>query len=213
MKMWNNFSVLFKEIFLLVILSIFASLLFNYFSGKQFPLIRKPDVKVQASDSLLFSESSTIVDTSLLVQPDTSITKNIKVIAPLHEHALRNNDSSSNKPAQTYTIISLDQLQRLIKQKRGMLIDARNEDDYNRGHIASAHNIPALEIDKYFSQLVPIPRDTLMILYCNNAECHLAHLLADFLRDLEFKKIFIYENGWDGWIESRQPIDSTKEGG
>lgn len=215
MKSMNKNTTLLNEIIAIIGISIFTSLLFNYYSGKRIPLIREPDVKLQASDSLLFPESSVVVDTTLLIQPDTSITNKIKIIAPLHEQALKNSDSSKvnseNRSSKTYTLISLDQLKRLIKEKRGMLIDARNGDDYIRGHIKDAHSIPALDVDKYFSKLVEIPKDTVMILYCNNAECHLSHLLADFLRNLEFNKIFIYENGWDGWISAGLPVDTTRE--
>ncbi|MBI5020686.1 MAG: rhodanese-like domain-containing protein [Ignavibacteriales bacterium] len=216
MKMLNRFSPLVKEILVIVSVSILVSLLFNTFSGKGLPLIRKEIVKVQAADSVLFSPTTSKIDSALLIQPDSSITKNIKVIAPLHEQALRNPDSvisSSNKNSTTYyTTITLTQLQRLLNENRGFLIDARNADEYNQGHIAKAKNMPALDVDKHFAELVTIPRDTLMLLYCNNADCHLSHLLADFLRNLEFKKIYIYEDGWDGWIKAGMPVDSSKGG-
>ncbi|MBA4313653.1 MAG: hypothetical protein C0417_13595 [Chlorobiaceae bacterium] len=214
MKVLNRFSPLIKEILIIVSISILVALLFNTFSGKGLPLIRKEMIKVQAPDSVLFSSAPSNIDSALLIQPDSSITKNIQVIAPLHEQALRNPASATNLSDKTskeyYTVITLSQLQRLLKENRGLLIDARNAEDYMQGHIGNAINIPALEIDNHFSEIVAIPRDTLMLLYCNNADCDLAHLLADFLRDLEFKKIYIYENGWDGWIKAGMPVDNSK---
>jgi rhodanese-related sulfurtransferase len=214
MKILDRFSPLVKEILIIVSISILVALLFNTFSGKGLSLIRKEMIKIQAADSVLFPVSSSKIDSAFLIQPDSSITKNIKVIAPLHERALRHPDSISNSLNKTseayYTIITLTQLQRLLKENRGFLIDARNDEDYNQGHIAKAKNIPALDVDKYFAELVTIPRDTLMLLYCNNADCHLSHLLADFLRDLEFKKIYIYEDGWDGWVKAGMPVDNSK---
>ncbi len=191
-----------REIVMIILLSVFLALVYNAFSSRGIPLIRKEIQKIAASDSVLFSRSSR----------DDS-TQGVKVIAPLHERALSNPDSMAKLyptvQEQDFKIISLTQLKKLLGEKRGVMLDARSAEEYKQGHIMGASNIPALEVEKYFDKLVTIPRDTLVIIYCNNPECYLGQVLADFLKVMEFKHLLIYDDGWDGWTQAKMPIDTT----
>jgi rhodanese-related sulfurtransferase len=166
-----------------------VGLCFNAFAPKGLPLIRVAPVKVAASDSALFS----------MTPPP---------LAPLHERAMKNPDSVK---AQVFTIISLDQFKKLIARGQGMILDARNKEDYVKAHVPHARNVPAIDVDQYFEQLAPIPRDTLIIIYCNNPDCHLGRQLAEFMAVMEFKKMVLYDDGWDGWTKAGMPVDSTME--
>ncbi|MDI6766593.1 MAG: rhodanese-like domain-containing protein [Bacteroidota bacterium] len=206
-----------REIGVIILLSVFLALIYNTFSRKGIPLIRKEILKVSTADSILFS-SPTRMDTSrssigtsdTIPSPPNS---DAKVIAPLHEKAMRNLDSMAElyagKRDPVFKIINLQQLKRLIAEGRGILFDARDPNEYRRGHIKNARSIPGLEADQHFNELISIPRDTLIIIYCNNTDCHLGHMLADFMHQLDFINIFLYDDGWDGWVEAKMPIDTT----
>ena len=207
-----------REVLVITALSVLLALIYNTFSPKGLPLVRVEPNKTLVSDSALFSD----VD-SLRHTPDSSQWKDIKVIAPLHEQALRNPDSLKalvqkkeeveRKKAETvYRVITLTQLQKLLKAKRGILFDARSEEDYLKGHIKGAKNVPGLDPGKYFEHFVQMPRDTLVIIYCNNPECHLGRELAKFLAVLEFNNMVLYDDGFDGWEKAKMPVDTTVTG-
>lgn len=202
-----------REIGLIILLSVFLALIYNIFSPKGIPLIRKEMIKVDAADSILFSSSARVSTSDTSIGTSDTISKDVKVFAPLHEKAMRNPDSMAKlytaRRDPVFKIINLQQLRRLLAEQRGMLIDSRDASEYRKGHIKNARSIPGLEADQHFNELVSIPRDTLTIIYCNNPECHLGHLLADFMYQLEFKNIVLYDDGWDGWIEAKMPIDTT----
>jgi rhodanese-related sulfurtransferase len=204
---------LIKEIGLIITLSVVVALVYNFFSTKGIPLIRMEKTTVTIADSVLFG-TSTRSDTSRFEnKPDSVLANEIPVNAPLHQQALRARDSVIKKNPEIakpgYTIISLSQLQRLLRERHGILIDARNGDEYTRGHIEGARNIPALDTDRHIEELITIPRDTLMIIYCNGPECDLGHVLVDFLRVLEFTNLVIYEDGWDGWTKANLPVETS----
>jgi rhodanese-related sulfurtransferase len=103
--------------------------------------------------------------------------------------------------------ITLAQFKRLVDEGRGVLIDARAPEDFQKGFVRGARNVFGLEADQHFQELAPIPRDTLMVLYCNNPECHLGPMLAEFLKAIGFQRIVIYDDGWDGWVAAGLPVE------
>ena len=205
-----------REAVTIILLSVVLALVYNAFSSKPLPLIRVEPKKEPVSDSALFSSPTKDTAPNVSSQSDTGKKNDIKVIAPLHERALHNPDSMEavvkaqrKKEETVFKIITLNQLRRLLASGKGILMDARNEEDYVKGHIKGARSIPGLEPEKHFEELVHIPRDTLVIIYCNNAECHLGSSLAEFMSVMEFKNMVLYDDGWDGWVAAKMPIDST----
>jgi rhodanese-related sulfurtransferase len=99
--------------------------------------------------------------------------------------------------------VSLSQLQRLIKTKSAVLIDARNPEAYQKSHIPTAINIPFLRMFDYMSTLITIPTDTLIVIYCEGDNCELSTNLAHAMKDMNFTRIFIYHDGIKGWEEAK----------
>ena len=195
----------------IVIVAIFLALTYNAFSSKGLSLLRIPPTKIGVSDSVLFANSR--IDTHV-TSTDSVATNDIKVIAPLHEQALRNPDSMkalvhAERENAVYNIITFNQMKRLLAAGRGVLLDARNEEDYRKGHIKGARNIPGQYPDAHFGELAELPRDTLVVIYCNNPECHLGRMLAEFMHVMGFKNMVLYDDGWDGWTKAGMPIDTT----
>ena len=203
----------------IVIVAAFLAFIYNWFSPRGLSLIRHHAPGVPASDSSLFitspADSSGNGNTSIRQEKnkDTVGPGTVKVIAPLHERALAEKDSIENasgkKEIPEYRIVSLGQFKRLLQEHRGILIDARETGDYQKGHIKGARSIPELEADKHFGELAPLPRDTLVLIYCNNAECPLGRALAHFMSIMSFKNLLLYDDGWDGWVGAGMPVDTT----
>ncbi|MBI3766517.1 MAG: rhodanese-like domain-containing protein [Ignavibacteriales bacterium] len=206
-----------REVTTIVLLAVLLALVYNAFSGKGIPLIRMEPKKVAVSDSALFSYPNQPPRSDTAFRSfisDTTKPKDVKVISPLRDRALTNRDSVANlvkekKNEQPFKIISLDQLNRLLASRRGVLLDARSAEDFQKGHIKGAKNVPGQEVDQHFAELVIIPRDTLVIVYCNNPECHLGRMVIDFMSVMEFKSMVLYDDGWDGWVRAKMPIDSA----
>lgn len=82
-------------------------------------------------------------------------------------------DSTANsKPASTpETIypdgarrITTDELETLIKEGKAFVVDVRNQDSYDMGHIPGSRLIPAGEILNHVNEL---PRDKTIVTYCS----------------------------------------------
>jgi len=175
---------------------------YNVFSTKSIPLIRTAAHNVAVSDSELFARG-----------PADS--GRIRVIAPLHDRALARADSAaidSPRAEQVYRIISLAQLNQLLRDGHVFLVDARDSAAYRKGHITGARNIFGLDADEHFAELAPMPRDTLVVIYCNNPECHLGRMLAEFMSAIGFKRLYLYDEGWDGWVKAKMAVDSASPG-
>jgi rhodanese-related sulfurtransferase len=211
----NSRGSTFRQAGVIAALSILLALVYNIFAAQGIPLIRVAPRTEEVPDSVLFPHGDGHAGrTEAAAGQDTSLWKDIRVIAPLHERALHNPDSvraveQKKKEETVYRIISLPQLERLLKSRRGILFDARSEEDYRKGHITGARNVPGLDPGRYFEKLAQLPRDTLLIIYCNNPECHLGRSLAEFLSVLEFKNMVLYDDGWDGWEGAHMPVDTV----
>jgi rhodanese-related sulfurtransferase len=106
--------------------------------------------------------------------------------------------------------ISLRQLQTLIATKTAVVIDARNSEAYEKGHVPSAINIPFLLMFDYIAALSSIPTDTLIIIYCEGINCELSSNLAASLKSMSFSRIFVYQEGIQGWQNAKLPQESGK---
>jgi rhodanese-related sulfurtransferase len=208
----------------LIVLSVLLALIYNSFAPKRIPLVRRVVVKVAVPDSALFGSPFASPGDSGKAQPaaaDTGSLKkhvpDVKVIAPLHERALARGDTApppvEKKNVDTYNIITLSQFTRLLDAGHNMLIDARDEDAYKKARIKGARNIPGLSADKYFPELAPMPRDTMVLIYCNNPDCHLGRMVAEFMQAIGFKRLYLYDDGWDGWEKAKMPVDSSQAPG
>lgn len=107
----------------------------------------------------------------------------------------------------TDVIVTTDQMKHVIKTGNALIIDARNPEAYIKGHIPTAINIPFIEVFNYVEILHSIPRDTLMIIYCDGVHCELSKNLSQFLKGMNFTKIFLYHDGIEVWNAQNLPLE------
>ena len=213
-----------RDVAIVLATSIFLAFTYNVFSSKSLPLIRKEVEKVSVSDSELFSPSPVKKSSQPTVGSSRAMVTNggdhpdVKVIAPEHDRAIKNPDSMAAVVAkerkkaaakEVFRIITLDQFKRLMANAKPVIFDNRDAEGYRKGHVKGARNLYGLEADQQFERLVTIPRDTLILLYCNNPECHLGRMAAEFLGAIGFTKLYLYDDGWDGWVNAKMPVDTT----
>ncbi len=194
---------------------IVLALMVNAFSVKPLPFLRESVEKVAVSDAALFTPPPHPADTNgtAAARARTRDRRDIPVIAPLHEKALANPESSAaaagnQSSSKKIRIISLDQFLRLMRTSKPVVIDGRDSASYLKGHVKGARNVYGLAVGDYFDRLVYIPRDTLIIVYCNNPDCHLGRMVVEFMTEIGFTNIYLYDDGWDGWEHARMPVDT-----
>ncbi|MBW2544539.1 MAG: rhodanese-like domain-containing protein [Deltaproteobacteria bacterium] len=105
-------------------------------------------------------------------------------------------------------IIPLSEAAKLFSARAAVFIDARDEQDYESGHIRGALSLPWYNAGKRFPEIAgDIPSGTTIITYCDGKACHLSHDLAVFLRDKGFENVRDLLNGWTVWQDANLPVE------
>ncbi len=103
--------------------------------------------------------------------------------------------------------ISLEEAREGFLSKRGIFLDARSPELYERGHIRSARNLPWQAVEDHFdSVMADIPKDRLIIAYCDGEACALSKDLAIELLFRGYENVRVLINGWSVWQENQLPV-------
>ena len=107
-----------------------------------------------------------------------------------------------------YMVVSLDEAKNLYLDKKAMFLDARSPEDYARGHIQCAQNIPWQFFDDYIDHLWgKISEDAWIVTYCDGEQCSLSEDLAKALLSMGYEKVKVLPNGWTRWREAGLPVE------
>jgi rhodanese-related sulfurtransferase len=95
------------------------------------------------------------------------------------------------------------ELERMLKEHADInVIDVRAEEDYHKGHIPGAINLPKEKWDT----LEGLSKDRTNVLYCYTIVCHLAATAAVEFASKGFP-VMELEGGFETWKEYELPID------
>ena len=101
--------------------------------------------------------------------------------------------------------ITAEELAALIidKDPNLLIVDLRSAEEYNQFHIEGAINIPVSAI---YSRLGEIPKDSLIIVYCDGSSCGRSSNAASILIDSGYTQIFnLVGKGIHEWVEKGYP--------
>jgi rhodanese-related sulfurtransferase len=104
-------------------------------------------------------------------------------------------------------MISFEKAKELFESEGGLFIDARHEFEYKAGHIRGAMNIALKEIETHRTVLESIPKEKMLIVYCDGAECNSSIELALKLIELKFTNVKVFFGGWQEWKANNLSID------
>lgn len=105
-------------------------------------------------------------------------------------------------------VISLEEAKALCSDKEAVFLDSRSPEDYARGHIRCAQNIPWQSFDEYIDRVWGIiPEDSWIVAYCDGEYCTLSEDLAKELVSMGYEKVKVLLNGWTRWLEAGFPIE------
>jgi len=80
-----------------------------------------------------------------------------------------------------------------------LFVDARDAADYLDGHIKGAINVPVGPADRIRLGMSGVSIDRTIVVYCANANCGKAEVIAHALSQLGFINVSVYSAGWDKW--------------
>jgi len=126
-------------------------------------------------------------------------------LSDLQKKAMRIKELSKQNIGST---IDLKLMKKIVSDQVFPILDARDIESYNEGHIDNSINFDSellmdgdeKKIDKLDKFIQNLSADRIIV-YCWNPDCDRAEILRAFLIDFGISEsnISIYENGWDEW--------------
>jgi len=104
-------------------------------------------------------------------------------------------------------LIPLARAKELFESKSALFIDTRHEFDYKNGHIRDAVNVALNEFDTHRVRLDKTPKDKLLVVYCDGADCNSSIEMAIKLMELGFTNVTVFFGGWQEWKSADLPVE------
>jgi len=113
--------------------------------------------------------------------------------------------NTSPRPSHAPQFILLDEAVQLFRSDTATFVDARHAYDFELGHIKGAINVPLKEFT--MAPLSGIPKERVLVTYCDGQECNSSVSLAMKLDSLGYTNVKIFFGGWSEWTNNNQPMD------
>ena len=100
------------------------------------------------------------------------------------------------------------ELRELIERgERLALVEALDADEFRRGHLPGAVNIPRRSVDELAPRLLP-DRDVPVVVYCSSIACAASGEVARRLVEHGYADVRHYAEGKADWIEAELPLET-----
>jgi rhodanese-related sulfurtransferase len=86
--------------------------------------------------------------------------------------------------------------------QRPVIVDVREQDEWEGGHIADAMHIP---LSQFRARYGEIPQDREVVLVCHLGER--SQMAAAFLRRMGYEHAINLRGGMDAWIDDHLPVE------
>lgn len=103
-------------------------------------------------------------------------------------------------------LVPLKEARTYFESGEALFIDSRHEFDYKLGHIRGAMNLPLKEFGEKQELLPTMPKDKLLIVYCDGAECNSSIELSSKLFQSGYSNVKIFFGGWREWEAAGLPM-------
>ena len=210
-----------KKIFLVIILSSIVGLIFNYLNPAGISLIREEKKLSMASDSLITTqinddEKETTDTVEITLQSEDiedeqelfdELNDTMKIVESSTNEKIINDEEEREEESITEPkVINLDQAFALFNNG-AKFIDAREDFDYNAGHISNSINIYYYSFEENESKLVNINKDETIVTYCGGTDCDLSVMLGYKLTEIGYKNVYVFFGGWLDWVDANYPTN------
>ena len=112
------------------------------------------------------------------------------------------------KPVYKSYEVSVKQALEWHEKKKALFLDGRSVQSFNQGHILDALLASHLDIH-HNKNVLALPRDTVIVTYCNHAQCPIAHILRSKLLKMGFEKVYVFPGGMREWRAISGPIGKS----
>lgn len=105
-------------------------------------------------------------------------------------------------------IVTLAETRAVIDAQAHLLLDARSNKDYLAGHLPGALSLPALEMEPYLPQVMPLltPAQPLLV-YCSGTSCDESLQLANLLHKQGFTNLVLFAGGMTEWTKAGLQVE------
>lgn len=103
--------------------------------------------------------------------------------------------------------ITLQEVQRLMKQKHTVLVDGRGQSEWDQSHLPGALPLPLGDFQKnYPIYEQKLKRAKIIIAYCHGKGCHLSDSLCQDLVNKGYKNVAVFWGGFPEWSSNKLPL-------
>jgi rhodanese-related sulfurtransferase len=96
------------------------------------------------------------------------------------------------------TFITLEELLEMLENKVDFkLVEVLTKEEFNKGHIPGAINLPIDEIEKLAKQ--KLKKMEIIVVYCESYSCHASTKAARKLLEMGYKKTLDFKGGKRWW--------------
>lgn len=107
-----------------------------------------------------------------------------------------------------WTVISAEEVEQRVNEGTAIVVDARDPNEYEIGHIPGSLNLPAKDFMQAFTEVgEALPRDFAMIVYCQGGACDQSHEVLEQLEVYGFQELLLYQDGWEDWKSRGLPTE------
>jgi rhodanese-related sulfurtransferase len=117
-------------------------------------------------------------------------------------------------PVLAYSYISVNDSKQMLEDGEAVIIDVRQQQYYEEGHIPGALLMPLDSLEKLVrSGRAPITTSDMLILYCDCPAEESSLMAASVLEHYGFSKIYVMRGGWQAWKDASFPVVEGTEPG
>lgn len=107
-------------------------------------------------------------------------------------------------------VVGFAEVDAIFRKELAIFVDARSEDKYLAGHVPGAVSLPTETYREGEGRLYA-PKGGLLVVYCDGGDCELSHELASLLLKQGWKRLRVYEGGWEEWESFGMPVSTESE--
>ncbi len=107
-------------------------------------------------------------------------------------------------------INNLSDMKIIVEDNSALIIDARLEEIFIKGHIPGAKSIPLFRFDELVGQFYQaVSMEQKIVVYCSSRECTDSHTLAQKLSEAGYKDVKVYAGGFIEWEQEGYQIEKN----